>query len=839
MSSLIPLTVDRGGRTYTVALVGNPNTGKTTLFNVLTGFRQRVGNYAGVTVDKRTGRLRTPDSDLVVELIDLPGAYSLAARGEDEAILLDVVLGRQSKTTAPDAILCVVDATNLPRNLFLLTQVLELGKPVVVALNMMDLAEARGVRVDVEALALEIGAPVVPIVANKQVGLSALKEAVVASLSAGAVDHCPSFPSCVCAELDGLCETLSQHAHADHAPTTRVEALQTLLDPGGYHETRVVQRCGRGLAGELAERRRRILAAGESLVEVEAKVRYGWIDRVIEHVVRQPDAPSRSRTELVDRVLTHRIAGTAIFLLLMGVCFQAIYSWAAPLMELIDGLFVALGGGVREWLPAGALQSLLADGVVSGVGAVLIFLPQILILFLFIAVMEDCGYMARAAFLIDRWMGLFGLGGQSFIPLLSSFACAVPGILATRTIDDRRDRFVTILIAPLMSCSARLPVYALLIGAFVPATPLLGNLVTTQAATLLAMYLVGVVVAVPVAWILKRTVLKGPVPSFLMELPSYKWPSTATVMYRMYDQGKSFVTSAGTIIFAVALIIWALGYYPHPTEIGAAHEAERVALRQSHDAVIAETLGHAATADSAARTDSIVLPDPVVALKTESDRIAAMAARLEQNEEAFAESVERDGLEEDAAPWIDRRREADESAARTLAADPAIADAARRLAKSHQELLSRIDEIDRAEAGDYLAHSYLGRSGRFLEPAMRPLGWDWKIGTGVIAAFLAREVVVATMGTIYNLGADQDERSVGLRTKLRDATWPDGRKVFGVPVALSIMVFFALCCQCTSTLAAIKRETKSWRWPVFAFTYMTASAYIAAFLVYQVAVRWS
>lgn len=827
MSSLIPLSVERGGRTYTVALVGNPNTGKTTLFNVLTGFRQRVGNYAGVTVDKRTGRLRAPESQVAVEIIDLPGAYSLAARGEDEAILLDVLLGRQSKASAPDAILCVVDATNLPRNLFLLTQVLELGKPVVVALNMMDLAEARGVRVDVDALALEIGAPVVPIVANKQVGLAALKEAVIASLSAGAVDHCPAFPSCVCAELDGLCETLAQHAHPNHGPTTRVEALQTLLDPGGYHENRVVQRCGRGLAGELAERRRRILAAGESLVEVEAKVRYGWIDRVIEHVVRQPDAPSRSRTQLVDRVLTHRIAGTAIFLLLMGVCFQAIYSWAAPLMELIDGVFVSLGGEVRTLLPAGALQSLLADGVVSGVGAVLIFLPQILILFLFIAVMEDCGYMARAAFLIDRWMGLFGLGGQSFIPLLSSFACAVPGILATRTIDDRRDRFVTILIAPLMSCSARLPVYALLIGAFVPATPLLGNLVTTQAATLLAMYLVGVVVAVPVAWILKRTVLKGPPPSFLMELPSYKWPSASTVLYRMYDQGKSFVKSAGTIIFAVALIIWALGYYPHSPAIGAAHEAERAALRARHDAVVRETLGDAAAAGSNA------------SLRSAADRIEALAARLEENETAFEASVERDGLDEGDVGWVKTRGEADASEARILAGDPAVADAAKRLASSRRELGAGLDRIDHAEAGDYLAQSYLGRAGRLLEPAMRPLGWDWKIGTGVIAAFLAREVVVATMGTIYNLGADQDERSVGLRTKLRDATWPDGRKVFGVPVALSIMVFFALCCQCTSTLAAIKRETKSWRWPVFAFSYMTASAYVAAFLVYQVAVRWS
>lgn len=826
MSSLIPLSVARAGRVHTVAIVGNPNTGKTTLFNVLTGFRQRVGNYAGVTVDKRTGRLRGADVDGTVELVDLPGAYSLAARGEDEAILLDVLLGRQSKARAPDSILCVVDATNLARNLFLLTQVLELGKPVVVALNMTDLAESRGIHIDVAALALEIGAPVVPIVASKQVGLSELRNALIASLSAGAVDHCPSFPSCVCAELDGLCATLSQHVHASDGPTTRVEALQTLLDPGGYHETRVVQRCGRGLAGELAERRKRILAAGESLVEVEAKVRYAWIDRVIQHVVHQPATPSRSRTESVDRLLTHRIGGTVIFLALMAICFQAIYSWAAPLMELIDGLFVTIGGEVRALVPEGALQSLLVDGVVSGVGAVLVFLPQILILFLFIAVMEDCGYMARAAFLVDRWMALFGLGGQSFIPLLSSFACAVPGILATRTIDDRRDRFVTILIAPLMSCSARLPVYALLIAAFVPATPLLGNVVTAQAATLLAMYLVGVVVAVPVAWILKRTVLKGPVPSFLMELPTYRWPSATTVLYRMYDQGKSFVMSAGTIIFAVAIVIWALGYYPHSAAIGERHELERAALRAKQEAVEAETLGEA----SADRPT----PEPAA-----TSRIEALAAELEREENALADDLERDAVDEGSDAWKLRRQEADQRLARMVAADPAIGEPAMRLARSRLELQSGIDRIDHAEAGEYLAQSYLGRAGRFLEPAVRPLGWDWRIGTGVLAAFLAREVVVATMGTIYNLGADQDERSVGLRTKLQDATWPDGRKVFGVPVALSIMVFFALCCQCTSTLATIKRETKSWRWPVFAFTYMTVSAYVAALLVYQLASRWA
>jgi ferrous iron transport protein B len=386
------------------------------------------------------------------------------------------------------------------------------------------------------------------------------------------------------------------------------------------------------------------------------------------------------------------------------------------------------------------VQSLVVNGVAAGVGAVLTFLPQILILFLFLAILEDCGYMARAAFLMDRWMGLFGLNGKSFIPLLSSFACAVPGILSTRTIEDRRDRFVTILIAPLMSCSARLPVYVLLIGAFIPATPLLGGLIGMQAATLLAMYLVGAAVAIPVALILKRTVLKGPSQSFLMELPTYKWPSPRIVFFRMYEQGKAFCVSAGTLIFAVAIVIWALGYYPHPAAIAGAHQLER--------------------------------------------------------------------------------------------------DAAAHAGHSDKALDARLAEINRDEAGEYLRQSFLGRMGQWIEPAVKPLGWDWRIGTAAIASFPAREVVVATMGTIYNLGGGQDETSAGLRATLHAATWPDGRPVYNVAVALSIMVFFALCCQCAATLATIKRETKSWAWPVLTFTYMTALAYVGALATYQIAIRW-
>ncbi len=736
----VPISLQTAPRVRSVALVGNPNTGKSTLFNVLTGYRQRVGNYPGTTVERRAGFLRSANGQAPIEVVDLPGAYSLAARAADEAIVLDVLLGRGGGDRRPDLIVSVVDAANLGRNLFLATQLLELGVSMVVALNMMDLAEASGVGINAAALAEELGVLVVPVVATKQIGIDALEKAISDSLDAPCSDHCPSFPDCVCAELDGLRDSLARGGAGEHHRASRIEAMQTLLDPGGYHESRLVKRCGRGFAEELAERRLRIVSAGESVAEVEARVRYAWIDRVLQRVVTRDRPRRRSRSEIADRLLTHRVFGLAIFLIMMGVCFQSVYAWAVPIMDGIDGLIGALGQFFTAVIPGGAVQSLVVNGVVAGVGAVLTFLPQILILFLFIAILEDCGYMARAAFLLDRWMGLFGLNGKSFIPLLSSFACAVPGIMSTRTIEDRRDRFVTILIAPLMSCSARLPVYVLLIGAFIPATPLLGGLVGLQAATLVAMYLVGAAVAIPVALILKRTVLKGPPQSFLMELPTYKWPSPRIVLYRMYEQGKAFCVSAGTLIFAVAIVIWALGYYPHPAAIAQAHQLERE---------------------------------------------SAVQASL-----------------------------------------------------SGEVLNTRLAAIDRNEAGEYLRQSFLGRMGLWIEPAVKPLGWDWRIGTAAIASFPAREVVVATMGTIYNLGGEQDETSTGLRATLRGATWPDGRPVYNVAVALSIMVFFALCCQCGATLATIKREMQSWAWPVLTFTYMTVLAYLAALATYQIAIRW-
>jgi ferrous iron transport protein B len=448
---------------------------------------------------------------------------------------------------------------------------------------------------------------------------------------------------------------------------------------------------------------------------------------------------------------------------------------AEPASALIDWLKGHCAGLVETALAEGALRSLIVGGMIEGVGGVLVFLPQIFVLFLFIAILEDCGYMARAAYLMDRLMSRVGLSGKSFIPLLSSFACAVPGIMSARSIEHPRDRLTTILIAPLMSCSARLPVYALLIGAFIPDVrfdPL--GLVGLKGLTLLAMYLVGIVAAVFVSLVLRHTILRGPTPPFVMELPSYKFPGLGIVLYRMFDRGWAFVRRAGTIIFAVAVVVWAAAYFPHDESLlDPALVSRRDQLQQQIQALSDE----AADSSSAASQDE----------RSDSDSDAT------SNPEGAVRRAEIERLTED---------------------------------------LAAVNNDIKAE---FLATSFLGRTGKWIEPVVRPLGWDWRIGCAAIASFPAREVVVATLGVIYHMGEGQDEKSPGLRSALQSATWEGtDRPVFNVPVALSLMVFFALCAQCASTLAVMKRETNSWRWPIFSFVYMTTLAYLAAMATYQI-----
>jgi ferrous iron transport protein B len=765
----------RGTRRLTAALVGNPNTGKTTLFNALSGLRQRVGNYPGVTVETKKGQMTCAGQPF--DLIDLPGTYSLAARSPDEMVAVDVILGQQPGEARPDVVVSIVDASNLERNLYLTTQALELGVPVVVALNMIDVAQDHGLRIDAARLAKTLGVPVVPIQANRGRGLDQLRGAIADAARGGAVPRGPTFPEAFEREVAGL-----EAALGGDVPLFLVRRL--LLDIGGYTEQRFRERRGECVKEQVGAARARLTEAGCAVPAVEARSRYAWIREVLAGCVQRPVLRPVTWTDRLDKVLTHRVWGTLIFLAVMFLVFQAIFTGARPLMKWIDAGKGVLAEWTRATLPVGPFSSLLAGGVIEGVGSVLVFLPQILILFAFIAFLEDCGYMARAAFLMDRLMSRCGLSGKSFIPLLSSMACAVPGILATRVIEDRRDRLATILVAPLMTCSARLPVYVLLTGAFLT----VGYPWWLPGVVMFALYALGLILAPLVALVLKRTLLRGEAPVFLLEMPAYKRPSPKLVLRRMFDAGWAFVWRAGTLILASMLVVWALLYFP---------------------------AGH---------------PDGG---PTYDQRAAAAERQLDNDKEAFEQAHD--------MKYEDVQKEIKELEGR----EEKTPEEEKRLA----ELQGWVGPIETAEKDvnelylQWRRQSLLGQVGRFIEPAVRPLGWDWRIGVATLASFPAREVVVGTLGVLFQQGkveADDilDSRDVSkheLSDKLRGAKWErTDRPLFTVPTALSIMVFFALCMQCASTLAVMRRETRSWRWPAFAFLYMTALAYVGALLTYQV-----
>jgi ferrous iron transport protein B len=743
----------------TIALVGNPNTGKTTLFNALAGMRQRVGNYPGVTVETKKGSCVCQGKEYAI--IDLPGTYSLAARSPDEMVAVDVILGHQEGESRPAVVVSIVDASNLERNLYLTTQVMELGTPVVIALNMIDVAQNHGIEIDAPRLEKQLGVPVIPIQANKRKGLDQLQKAIARAVHGSAPTNLPKFPDAFERETAWLSDILDTPLERGEPGDSQVPAFRVptflvrrlLLDAGGYAEKRIANLVinGRRKAqNELSaapnhemdlkiivqSSRQRLAEAGYAVPAVESKTRYLWIREMTAGCIQRPAQRPVTWTDRLDRILTHKVWGTLIFLGLMFVVFQAIFTWATPLMDLIKNGKDLLRGQIRDWLPPGPLTSLLVDGIMEGVGSVLVFLPQIAILFGFIAVLEDCGYMARAAFLMDKVMSRCGLSGKSFIPMLSSVACAVPGIMATRVIENRRDRLTTILVAPLMSCSARLPVYTLLIAAFLTE----GYGWWVPGVTLFAMYMIGLILAPIVALLLKRTLLRGETPVFVMEMPVYKRPSVRTVVRRITDSSWAFLRRAGTLILASMIVVWAGLYFPS-TDMGG----------RSYDL-----------------------------------RISQLQAAMKADRE--------DG---------------------------------------RAEMQQEINDL----YGEWKRQSWLGRTGHFIEPAVKPLGWDWRIGMAAVASFPAREVVVGTLGIIYDLGvAEPEDIRQSLGEKLRKASWDDNpdRCVFTVPTALSLMVFFALCCQCASTLMVIRRETNSWRWPIFTFAYMTVLAYFGALVVYQV-----
>lgn len=711
-----------------IALIGNPNTGKTSLFNALCGARQRVGNYPGVTVEKKVGVAELPGVG-PVEIVDLPGLYSLKAISPDEETAVNAAMGRIPGQRRPDLLLFILDATNLKRNLFLFSQAAELGLPMAVALTMTDLLGPARIELDIPALEAQLGAPVAPIEGRNRERLDGLLEVLARALNTrGRPGPAIGFAPKVEAAAEQL-----QSALAPRTELSRFEARELL------YQQRLPWLQELAALPDVADHVERARAAVNDPVELSpasAPVRrYAWADRVVAAVERRSGGRSFPFTEKLDRILTHRVLGLAAFAGVMYLIFRAIYAWAAPLMDGIEFLFSALGAWAGAGLGATPmLQSLVIDGVIAGVGSVVVFLPQIVILFVLIAFLEDSGYLARAAFLMDRLLGWTGLNGRAFIPMLSSFACAIPGIMATRVIPDQKARMTTILVAPLMSCSARLPVYLLLIGAFIE--PHFGPGIA--ALTLFAMHAFGLLVALPIAWVLNRGFLKSASTPFLLEMPPYRMPHLFDVLYRAYEAASKFLIRAGTVIFALSIVIWALSYFP--------------------------------------RSES-------VAREIDAKYAPQIAAALAAGDAAAAQSLE-----------LDR---------------------------------------DHVLEGAYLEQSYLGRLGKTVEPAFRPLGFDWKISVGILGAFPAREVIISTLGIVYNVGADADEESQDLKSRMAAAQHPDGRAVFTPLTAITLMIFFALCSQCMSTLATVQRELNSWKWTLFLFSYMTGLAYLFGLAVYQ------
>ena len=733
-----------------MVLTGNPNCGKTTLFNALTGLRAKVGNYAGVTVERKEGRMKATPPDLQVRVLDLPGTYSLSPQSIDEQIARDVLFGRLPEVASPDLVLVVADGSNLERNLYYATQVVELGYPTLIALNMMDVAEANGHRVDAGGLANALGVPVYPLVASTGAGLPALRSAILDRIRtverSGSPPSYRELPPAMERELGNVTRALTLQP-AQRTISATAEALLLLSDeksrPRGTEDPD-----GR-VHREVVEARGRLEAAGIDWRSCAIEARYARAAAIQAAVTIEETPFQATFSDKLDRLVTHRVWGTLLFVAVLVLMFQSIFTFARLPMDAIQTLVGGLGAGIGRLIPPGDMNSLLVDGVIAGVGAVVVFLPQILLLFLFIGLLEDTGYMARAAFLMDRLMSKVGLHGKSFIPMLSSFACAIPGIMATRTIESPKDRIATILVAPLMSCSARLPVYTLLIAACIPDRRILG-LFRLQGLTMLAMYLLGIGVALFMAWLFKKTLLKGEPPLLIMELPPYKRPVVKVVLRHMWDRAQLFLRRAGTVILGISMVLWFLATYPRSSATAKHYQQLRTAVEQTQ-----------------ARSQGSPTP-----------------------------------------PGAD-------------AVELALAD--------------QLAELNRQEAGERLRDSFAGRLGRLIEPALQPLGFDWKIGVGIIASFAAREVFVSTLSTVYNVGAIDapDAGAPSLVETLRAQRRPDGEPVYSTLVGMSLMVFYVFALQCVSTVAVVRRETNSWKWPLVQWLYMGGLAWGFAFLTYQ------
>lgn len=697
----------------TIALLGNPNSGKSSIFNLLTGLQQKVGNFPGVTVEKKEGVLHL-SRDQTLKVVDFPGTYSLYPNAEDERIVVDT-FSNPNSPHYPDAIVYVADVTRLEKHLLLFTQLCDLELPMILALNMTDLARKKGLEVDTEGLSRRFGVPCICVSGRTAAGIETLKARLgELMLAPERFLPRPFYPL----------STLERKA---------AEAVKTATGSDNSYQALLVAHHYSWLSG-LSHRDRQSI--GHALEEMdfsslpaqveETMDRYDRFEQLVRKHVRQPAPAPEKASQRLDAVLTHRIWGPLIFFLLMLMVFQAIFAWAELPMQWIEGLFGLLGQAVRDTLPAGQLTDLITDGLLAGLGGILIFIPQIAILFFLISLLEEVGYMARAAFLFDELMQRFGLNGRSIVALISGGACAVPAIMSTRTIGNWKERLITILVTPFISCSARIPVYTVLIGFVVPPT-VIGGIFNLQGLAFMGLYLLGIAAALLSAWVFKL-VLRGGQSSYLMlELPDYRLPVMRNVWLSVWTKVKTFVLEAGKIILFISLVLWVLANYGWGDQMATAEQQ----------------------------------------------------AQLQAQEREL---------------------------------DPAA--------------------TDNLIAAKRLEASFAGQLGRFIEPAIRPLGFDWKIGIALITSFAAREVFVGTMATIYSIGSESDEYRI--RDRLAREVDPlTGRPIYNLATSLSLLLFYVFAMQCMSTLAVVKRETDSWKWPIVQFVFMTGMAYLASLLAYQ------
>lgn len=700
-------------RRQKVALVGNPNSGKSSLFNQLTGLKQKIGNFPGVTVEKRSGLTTLADGSSL-EIIDLPGIYSIYPRSLDEQIVAEILLNHHAAST-PDKVVVIADATNLKRGLLLLSQVMDIGLPTILALNMMDLVAKAGISYDIIALSKRLGIPVVPINARMGIGLDALKKVMAIPVP---VSTKPVFK--VWEETVPPVQELRDTLGVDND----YEAYQFLEQPTSL---KFLSKKDRDVVDEIRSRHNFLPGKFQGAETIQ---RYKFIQDLLNEVtLKQTDFTWKNYSRKIDRFLTHRVWGYVIFFGLLFLIFQAIFAWATVPMDLIDAFFANVSGFLHNVLPGGPLTSLLADGIVPGIGGIVIFVPQIAILFAFIAILEESGYMARVVFLMDKLMRAFGLNGKSVVPLMSGVACAIPAIMATRTIDNWKERIITIFVTPLMSCSARLPVFTILIALIVPEEKVLGFF-NLQGLALMALYLLGFLAAIGSAWVMNQIIRVKKRSIFVMELPTYRIPRWPNVGYTIVEKTKAFVLEAGKVILAISIVLWVLASYGPGDKLANARE-------------------------------NVLSANPELRLSEESlnDRVAAYK----------------------------------------------------------------------------LENSYAGVIGKALEPAIEPLGYDWKIGIALVTSFAAREVFVGTMATIYSIGSADIEEDATIKSRMKAEINPEtGGPRFTPAVGFSLLVFYLFAMQCMSTIAVVYRETGGWKWPMLQLLYMTALAYISALVVYQV-----